>query len=257
MTKILAVGSVVIKEMIRRKDFYVLFVLTALITLMLGSVNLFNDDRIAGYLKEVCLALIWISALVISVVTAGRQLPAEQENRTIFPLLAKPVTRTQVLIGKFTGCWFAVGLALLVFYAFFATVSAGREHTLPFVSYAQAIWLHWLLTGVVIALTLLGSLILTPAANMTIVFVACYGILLVAQHLNLVANRMGGVGGWILYALYYALPHLEFFDVRELIVHNWPPIAWNVILGVTAYALAYGGLFLVAGAIAFRRKPLN
>jgi ABC-type transport system involved in multi-copper enzyme maturation permease subunit len=257
MRKVLAVGSVVIKEMIRRKDFYVLFILTAVITLILASVNLFNDDRIAGYLKEVCLALIWISILVISIVAAGRQLPAEKENRTIFPLLAKPITRTQVLLGKFMGCWFAVGLALLVFYAFFAGVSAAREHEFPLVSYLQALWLHWLMTGIVIALTLLGSLVLTPAANMTIVFFACGGILLVAQYLNLVANRVGGVAGWITYALYFALPHLEFFDVRELIIHNWPPVSWSVILGVTVYAMAYGGLFLLAGALAFRRKPLN
>ena len=44
MTTIWAIALVVIVEMIRRKDFYVLFVLTALITLVMGSVNIFNDD---------------------------------------------------------------------------------------------------------------------------------------------------------------------------------------------------------------------
>jgi len=52
MNKIFAIAGVVIKELYRRKDFYVLFVLTALITLLLGSVNFFNDDRIAGYLRR-------------------------------------------------------------------------------------------------------------------------------------------------------------------------------------------------------------
>src|SRR5207249_1831873 len=93
----------------------------------------FNDPTIVRYLKEVCLLLIWISSLVICITTSARQIPAECENRTIFPLLAKPVTRWQVVLGKFAGCWLACGIALLVFYLFFALVaeSRGRESAGP------------------------------------------------------------------------------------------------------------------------------
>src|SRR5262245_48485797 len=74
---VLAIAGVVIKEMYRRKDFYVLFVLTALITLVMGSVTFFNQDNIARYLKEICLFLIWGASLVITITTAARQIPAE------------------------------------------------------------------------------------------------------------------------------------------------------------------------------------
>src|ERR1043165_982823 len=104
-----AISEVVIKELRRRKDFYVLFILTALITLLLGSVNFFNEDKIVRYLKEICLFLIWGASLVIAISTSARQIPAEREHRTIFPLLAKPVTRNQLLLGKFWGCWKATG----------------------------------------------------------------------------------------------------------------------------------------------------
>ena len=82
MNTIFALAMVVLKELYRRKDFYVLFVLTALITLLLGAINLFNDDKIVRYLKEVCLLLIWGSSLIIAIVTTARQIPAERENRT-------------------------------------------------------------------------------------------------------------------------------------------------------------------------------
>ena len=59
MNNVLAISGIVIKELYRRKDFYVLFVLTALITLLLGSVSFFNDTKIVRYLKEVCLLLTW------------------------------------------------------------------------------------------------------------------------------------------------------------------------------------------------------
>src|SRR3974390_3070243 len=120
MNTVFALAGVVIKELYRRKDFYVLFVLTALLTLVMGSVSFFHDTRIVRYVKEIALLLIWISALVIAIVTTARQIPAERESRTIFPLLAKPVTRPQVILGKFGGCWLACGLGLAVFSLFFA-----------------------------------------------------------------------------------------------------------------------------------------
>src|SRR5580700_8598229 len=131
MNTVLALSSVVLKELYRRKDFYVLFVMTALITVVMGSVDFFHDNHIARYLKEICLLLIWVSALVIAIATAARQIPSERASRTIFPLLAKPVSRGQVIVGKFAGCWLATGLALVVFYAFFGVISASREHSLP------------------------------------------------------------------------------------------------------------------------------
>src|SRR5713101_8243808 len=136
-----AIADVVIKELYRRKDFYVLFILTALITLVIGSVNFLGEASTARYLKEICLLLIWIAGLVIAVTTAARQIPTERENRTIFPLLAKPVTRQHLVLGKFLSCWLACGLALLVFYVFFGVVSGAREHEWPLGAYFQALTL--------------------------------------------------------------------------------------------------------------------
>ena len=158
MNTIFALAGVVIKELYRRKDFYVLFVLTALITLAAGSVNFFHDAKIVRYVKDVCMLLIWVSSLLIAIVTTARQIPAERENRTIFPLLAKPVSRAQVLLGKFLGCWLATGIALLVFYAFFGVITGSREHQLPVLSYFQALWLQWMMLAIVIAMVLLGSI---------------------------------------------------------------------------------------------------
>jgi Cu-processing system permease protein len=258
MKEIVAIAGVVIKELIRRKDFYVLFVLTALITLIMGSVTLFHDSHIVRYLKEICLLLIWISALVIAITTAARQVPAERENRTIFPLLAKPVTRTQFMLGKFLGCWVAVGIALVVFYLFFGIVTMSKEQQWPVTNYFQALWLHWFMLGVVIAMTLLGSLVFSaPSANITICFIAVAFILLLGRHLDKVALEVPEPMRSALLALYFAIPHLEFFDVRDLIVHDWPPIHLMVCLKATAYAAVYGAFFLLASCLVFRRQALS
>ena len=97
----------------------------------------FTTPRLSVTSRKFALLLIWISAVVIAISTRPRQIPAERESRTIFPLLAKPVTRTQVLLGKFSGCWLACGLALIVFYLFFGIVSGAREHHWPLLNFSR------------------------------------------------------------------------------------------------------------------------
>lgn len=258
LVNVWAIGGIVVKELYRRKDFYVLFVLTALITVVLGSVNFFNEDKIVRYLKEICLFLIWVASLVIAITTAARQIPAERENRTLFPLLAKPVTRDHVVLGKFLGCWLASGLALLVFYLFFALISGAREHQWPVLTYFQAITLHWCVLGVVTAMAVLGSIVFAaPSSNNTITFVVVAAIMLLARHLNTLALRLDEPSQSLVYALYFVIPHLELFDVRDLIVHNWDTIPWLVWLGALGYAAVYTGFFLAATCLIFRRKAVN
>jgi Cu-processing system permease protein len=258
MNTVLAIAGVVIKELYRRKDFYVLFVLTALITLLMGSVNLFNDDKITRYLKDLVLLLIWISALVIAVGTAARQLPAERENRTIFPLLAKPVSRWQIILGKFAGCWFACGLALLVFYLFFGIVSGAKEQHWPLRVFFQGMWLQWVMLGIVVSLVLLGSVVFTAASsNATISLIVVLGILLLGGHLNQVALQQREPVNTLLYTFYFLIPHLEWYDVRNFIIYDHNRLGWLDCLWATLYAAAYAGVLLFAAWLIFRRKAFN
>lgn len=258
LPNVCAIAGVAIKELYRRKDFYVLFVLTALITLVMGSVNVFNQEGIVRYLKELCLFLIWASSLVIAVTTTARQIPAERENRTLFPLLAKPVTRPQVVVGKFLGCWVASGLALLVFYTFFGIVAGVQEHTWPVLQYVQAASLHWFALGIVCAMAMLGSIVFAaPSSNNTITLVVSIGILYLAGHLNKVALQMSEPLQSLLQAIYFAIPHLEWFDVRRLIVHDWGLVPWLVWAGALAYAAVYAAVFLAGACLCFRRKAIN
>lgn len=258
MNTVWALTGVVIKELYRRKDFYVLLVLTALITIAAGSANFFNDSKIVTYLKDICLLLIWISALVIAIGTAARQIPAEREQRTIFPLLAKPVTRWQVILGKFTGCWLACGLALLVFYVFFVVVTGTREHHWPLLNYFQAMWLQWVMLGVVIALALFGSIVFSaPSANASICFVVVAGILMIGRHLNKVALQQPEPLQTIIYVIYFLIPHLEWYDVRDLVIYDHGLVPWVDCGLATLYGAAYILFFLFAAWLAFRRKTLS
>jgi ABC-type transport system involved in multi-copper enzyme maturation permease subunit len=259
MNTIHAIAVVVLKEMVRRKDFYVLFVITALITLVMGAVNIFNDASIAGYLKELTLLLIWGCSLVMAITTSARQLFAEKENRTIFPLLAKPVSRAQLLIGKFLGCWLACGIALLVFYVFLAAVAGARERTLDAGSYAVALLLHWGALAVVVAMAQLGSIVFAaPSSNGTICFIVAAAILWLERHLNTIATNVGGLTGDLLYALYFITPRIDWaFSVREFLIFRDPMPSVGIWSMALLFYAGYTALLVLAAWMLFRRRALN
>jgi ABC-type transport system involved in multi-copper enzyme maturation permease subunit len=258
MNQILAISQIVLKESYRRKDFYVLLILTVLISLVLGSTNFFNEKGIVRYIKEFCLLLIWISSLVMALATAARQLPSERESRTIFPLLAKPISRTQVILGKFLGCAIAMALAVLVFYLCFLTLTFTKNDHLNFALLAQAIWLHVCFLSIVCSLALLGSLIFTtPSANITILVIMILGTLFLGPHLSKLAMRMVEPSQSVVLTVYYLLPHFEFFDVRDLVVHNHPPVPWWAVGIASLYAASFCGLFLLGACLVFKKQSLS
>jgi ABC-type transport system involved in multi-copper enzyme maturation permease subunit len=258
MNNILIITRIVLKELVRRKDAYVLLIITVLLTLLSGSVNFFGDLRTVRYMKEICLLLVWICSVVIAVTLTARQIHAERESRTLFSLLSKPVSRNELILGKFFGCWLACGVALLAFYGFFVLTAVSRGDGWRLAEHFQAFWLHWVMLGIIVAMVLCGSLVFTaPSSNATISIVIIVGILMLGRHLGKLALHMTGPTQAVALAAYYAMPHLEFYDLRDLIIHDWPLVKWSVIGFVTLYGLAYTATFLGLACFLFRRKPLN
>ena len=61
----------------------------------------------------------------------------------------------------------------------------------------------------------------------------------------------------IIYTIYFMIPHLELFDVRERVVNDWGLVNWAACGLATLYAAAYTGMFLLLAWLAFRRKGLT
>ena len=258
MNNILVITSIVLKELIRRKDAYVLLIITVLLTVLSGYVNFFGDLKMVRYMKELCLLLVWISSVVIAVTLTARQIHAERESRTLFSLLSKPVSRNELIFGKFFGCWLACGVALLAFYGFFVVTAVSRGESWRLLEYFQSCWLHWIMLGVIVAMVLAGSLIFAaPSSNATISIVIILGILMLGRHLGKIALQMHEPMQSVTLAIFYAMPHLEFYDLRDLIIHDWPLVKWSAIGLATLYGVAYGAAFLGLACFLFCRKPLN
>jgi len=61
----------------------------------------------------------------------------------------------------------------------------------------------------------------------------------------------------LVYGLYFLIPHLEWYDVRDLIIYDQHLVSWVDCGLATLYGLLYMAVFLVGAWLVFRRKALN
>lgn len=254
MMRVWIIAGVVWREMLRRKDVYVLLILLVAFLITLLALNIFGLAGLVTYVKEIGLLLAWLFSWILGVTISARQLPQEEQRGTIFPLLAKPVSRGELLVGKWLGSWTMAAVATAVFYAVLILVVRLRGGACDPVVLAQTLTLHCVLLGIIAAAGILFSTRLNADAAITLTFVVTLAAYLVLPRVPTLILHSQGFSQTALLILYYLLPHMELFDLRQRLVYGWPPVSAGTLLLVLIYgALITAGL-LVLGWLAYRRK---
>ena len=242
-------------ELWRRNDVFGLLVLGLALMVPLAMASPFGAAGASRYLDEMALLLIWGFSLFIALGTGSRLFPPEFDSRTIYPLLAKPISRGRLLVGKYLGAVAASWSALAFFYVLFAGSvllrGGGFAAELP-----QAVVLHFAFVALAVALSLLGSLLVTASANLTLSSVVLVGMFFFGRRLPVYAGGVSGALKSLVNALYVLAPHAEFFDMRQRLVHGWGVVDGLVLAAVLAYAVGYVAVLLFSAGLVLRRKRL-
>jgi ABC-type transport system involved in multi-copper enzyme maturation permease subunit len=254
-SKELTIGWGSLLEAIRRKDIYVMLILSGIVIVVTGIFNAFGVPELHKFMIDVSLSIINIFTVVIAVIVSARQLPYELENRTLYPMLAKPIGRFQFLAGKFVGIMEMSTAALLMFFVVAGVVFAAFGIPLRAVFF-QYIYLRWISLFLICSMTLCLSLVLTHAANVTISLLICMGASIFTRTVIIVHDSLGPWQKDLLSGAYWIFPHLDLFDISGRVVHGWIPVPAWALACMTLYALIYTAIFLGLGYLRFRRQPL-
>lgn len=241
MRNILILTGCVLKELVRRKDVYLILVLLAVLLFYSASLSFGGESHFQRYFKEIGISLAYIFSIVIAVTFASRQIPQEVETKSVYHVLARPVSRLEFIVGKFSGVLFVSLASFAAFYAVYILSLWLRKDlsTMPALL-LEGFILHSFLLSFFASLTLLLSLFLSPAANTVISLVVYFG-----------TNWFGAT-----LPAYIYLPHPELFDIKEKIIHSWDVIPAQIILFLAIYAILYTTLFLTTAYAVFRRQDL-
>ncbi|MCD6384183.1 ABC transporter permease subunit [Candidatus Sumerlaeota bacterium] len=255
MRAIWLIAKSTILETLRRKDIYVVLILAVVIIGTAGMFNFFGIHGLQKFLKDISLSVINILVIIIAIVITARQLPAEFEQRTIYPMLAKPIGRIHFLLGKFLGVLIMSVFTLCSFGIIFLIVLAIAGASTGWIA-LQAFYARFLSLCVICSLTLCLSLFLTHSANVTVMLLFCLGASMFSRTIILVHNKVDIFTRHILELLYFILPHLDLFDMSKLVVHNWAPRPLWVLGALTLYGGFYTFIFLTIAHLRFKRRML-
>lgn len=251
---ILTIAGVVWLEMIRRKDIYVLVILLATLLFALLSVDIFGLQGVAAYVKDMGLLFTWLFALILAILVSARQLPAEEKQGTIFTLLAKPITRAELVVGKWLGAWSITTGATLCFYALIVVVVALRGNSFSAPVLLQAILLHSTALAIICSLALAFSTRMNSDAAATFCFVLTGAALLVLPRIPELLLKLDGVHAAAMTMLWYIMPHFEVFDLRQRLVYDAIPARWLIIGLALAYGVVMTVAVLILAWIGYRNK---
>lgn len=257
MSRVWAVAGLVWMEMLRRKDIYVLFLLVAVLLAGVVSLDVFGLGGMSGYVKDAGLFAAWVLGWVLAVGTSVRQLPQEEGRGTVFVLLSKPVSRFEVVAGKWLGAWMIVAAAVGCFYLAVWAATALKGGNFEPVCLAQAFVLHALALGLVAAIGVAFSTRLTGDAAAALTYTTTGAAFLILPRVPALLAGEQGISGTLLLGLYYLMPHFEFFDLRRRMVHGWGPAPWVVFAEVVAYGLLCMAVVLVAAWMGYRHRRFS
>jgi Cu-processing system permease protein len=255
---IIAIARTVLLEAVRRREVYVVVVAATALIGSLFFLRFFDLDGVAKFYREVALKVMSASTAVAAIVLAARQLPREFEQRTIYPLLARPVSRTTFLLGKLTGVLAGSAFCFALFMVIFAAGTLLLGAKLPWVLFLQFIYLQLWMIAVVCALSFWLSLRLSLDAAITIgILLYVFGATFMSLTTGLY-DQAGPAAQTVIRVLTWVIPQLALFDLTEKAVHAefWTPLGWGTLLQLTVYGAFYAALFTGLALLQFRRKPL-
>ena len=210
---------------------------------------------------------------ILALVMTAQLLFAEIDNRTALTLLAKPVSRTEFLLGKFAGIWIVLGLFVFVLSILLGVMLWGRWQELVILAeqtakvapqfslegvFSHAL-LQWFRLGVVTSMVLLISTIAR-----TFLFAVVVGAMtIVAGQLQWLAQEalfkpaeLNPFSHALLWLASRLLPNLQQFNIGDALALDPSAVA----TGAVSAAILSGGFYLIAylflASLTFQRREI-
>jgi ABC-type transport system involved in multi-copper enzyme maturation permease subunit len=254
LNRTLAVAANTFRETVRERVLYNLVFFAILMTLsgvLLGQLSVRQDEKI---LKDIGLAAMDLFGTLIAVFIGTGLVSKEIERRSLYPLLAKPVSRSEFFLGKFAGLAFTllVNVSVMLAGLLLTLAATGRRADPALLAAAYPILLGLLL---VVAFAMLFSTL--TSATLAAVLTVC--VVVVGRFADVIRGMrdvVPGVPQQLAQALYWAIPNFANFDFKARVAYG-EAVPLAVLGWVTLYALAWTLVGLGLGLVSFRARDFQ
>lgn len=227
------------------------FLFLILFSRMMGEVSINQQVKV---LKDVGLATISIFSVFVAIITSVTSLHRDLNQKTIYAILPKPISRTDIIVGKFIGLCLTVLIVIVGMSSFLYLILFVSEQTIDF-QLIPAIFLTYIETCIVVAIGLLFSSFSTPFLSGLFTM----GLFLVGR-ISFELAQFGERSKNPLFKFFAekvrAVYDLEAFNLRTEAAYHLP-IYREDLLYPFFYAVFLVGVLVFASIILFRKRDFK
>ncbi|MFB0517782.1 MAG: ABC transporter permease [Acidobacteriota bacterium] len=240
------------REAIRDRVLYLLLFFALLMIFTSRIASLLTVGEESKIIIDIGLSAISFFGVLMAVLIGITLVSREIEKKTIHNILSKPIRRYQFLLGKYGGLLLTIlimdfimtlGLLLTLY------VKSGRFEF----SLLLAMSLFFCELLIITAFAIFFSTFTTPILS-SIFTLAVYIVGHLSWNLLALKERITSFWGKALCTLlYYLLPNLENFNIKNEVVHQLS-VGWKTVFLAIGYGISYSVVILLLATLIIQRK---
>lgn len=267
MNPLFPIAAITFKEGIRNRAIYGISIIALLMLVVNVLISQMIMQEVGKVAVDIALSTVSFSGLLLVFFVGINLMAKDLDRKTIYMVLARPISRAQYIIGKFLGMAGLIGVSTTVLGAFAAASLFMLNRLYP--AYFQRF--SWPM--VVLALVFIALMLILVSA-LSFLFASFTSTSFIALVLTIISYLIGNsmhevkklveapqavgihvspVTVKVVQAAYYLFPNLSFFNIKTQAAHgltlSTASICWTV-----AYGLAYTCLAITIACFIFSRR---
>jgi ABC-type transport system involved in multi-copper enzyme maturation permease subunit len=262
------IAIAVFRESVRDRVPYNLVIFAVLLiasSFLIGQLTAGQDVKI---IKDLGLAATALFGLFIAIFIGIGLVSKEVERRSIYPLLAKPISRPQLVVGKYVGLVLTLAVNISVMTLAVYAVLAYMTWTVPpemrsawdapgtDPALLKAVFLIFvelmLITAVALFFSTFSSPLLSAGFTLALYIVGHFN----KELRNLDQVLQSKTAARLAQGIYHVVPDLSAFDVKTEVVHGLP-VSFGYLALTTAYGAVYITAILLVSIVIFSRRDFK
>ena len=234
----------------------VLYVIIIFIILMFGAAGLLpeiaatTEDKIT---LDFGIAMISLLSLIITLFASTALINQEIEKRTVYLLVAKPISRVELILGKHLGLSSILWILIATMMLFYFLVLSWNKIPYPSMSLTLAGVFIWLKLSLMVAVGLLFG-VLTNSLLATLLTLGVYVMGSLSRDLLNIGQFSENISiERLMNGLYLILPDLARLDLKNDAVYGQLPTL-PILMTNIGYGLLYTILLLSIAISLFSRR---
>lgn len=240
------------RESLRDKILYNLLLFAGMLiglSVLLADLTIMEHHKIVA---DMGLAAINLTGVIIAIFVGISLVNKEIDRRTVYTIMARPISRTSFILGKYAGLALtlfvnvAIMLAVFLMTLWFYQVPVG-------LAIFQAVGLIFVELLIVTAIALFFSTFSSSTLS-AILTLGMYVIGHLTTDLKSVAGKSGNeTASAIMNGLYYLCPNLESLNIKGQAAVGIP-VGPEYLMLASLYGLAYAAVLVTGACFVFQRR---